>query len=89
MTKTYRNTPADIKGMPSGIPYIVGNEAAERYSFYGMKSILMVFLTTHVFMKPNLVTQDRVTPNPKRKHSRLSGSTGSILLSIYYHLLER
>lgn len=51
MTKTYRDTPEDIEGMPSGIPYIVGNEAAERYSFYGMKSILMVFLTTHVFMK--------------------------------------
>ncbi len=33
--------------MPSGIPYIVGNEAAERFSFYGMKSILMVFLTSH------------------------------------------
>ncbi|MBH57852.1 MAG: MFS transporter [Planctomycetaceae bacterium] len=51
MTKMYRDTPEDIEGMPSGIPYIVGNEAAERYSFYGMKSILMVFLTTHVFMK--------------------------------------
>ena len=51
MTKTFRQTPSDITGMPSGIPYIVGNEAAERYSFYGMKSILMVFLTTHVFMK--------------------------------------
>ena len=50
MTKMYRDTPEDIEGMPSGIPYIVGNEAAERYSFYGMKSILMVFLTTHVFM---------------------------------------
>ncbi|MEC7567170.1 MAG: POT family MFS transporter [Planctomycetota bacterium] len=47
----YRTTPDSRSTMPSGIPYIVGNEAAERYSFYGMKSILMVFLTTHVFMK--------------------------------------
>ena len=31
--------------MPSGIPYIIGNEAAERYSFYGMKAILVVFMT--------------------------------------------
>jgi len=31
--------------MPSGIPYIVGNEAAERFSFYGMKAILAVFMT--------------------------------------------
>lgn len=33
---------------PSGIPYIIGNEAAERYSFYGMKAIFVVFLTTFI-----------------------------------------
>ena len=30
--------------MPPGIPYIVGNEAAERFSFYGMKAILKIYL---------------------------------------------
>ena len=30
---------------PPAIPYIVGNEAAERFSFYGMKAILFVYLT--------------------------------------------
>lgn len=30
---------------PPGIPYIVGNEGAERFSFYGMKAILYVYLT--------------------------------------------
>lgn len=34
--------------MPKGIPFIIGNEAAERYSFYGMKAILVVFLTKYV-----------------------------------------
>jgi proton-dependent oligopeptide transporter, POT family len=34
--------------MPPGIPNIVGNEAAERFSFYGMKAILYVFLTEHL-----------------------------------------
>ena len=34
--------------MPKGIPYIIGNEAAERYSFYGMKSILFIFLTVFI-----------------------------------------
>ncbi|MFZ5471176.1 MAG: hypothetical protein ACOZIN_17275 [Myxococcota bacterium] len=29
---------------PKGIPYIVGNEGAERFSFYGMKAILKVYL---------------------------------------------
>ena len=33
---------------PLGIPYIIGNEAAERYSFYGMKAIFVVFLTTFI-----------------------------------------
>ena len=30
--------------MPPGIPYIVGNEAAERFSFYGMSAILTAFM---------------------------------------------
>ncbi len=29
---------------PSGIPYIVGNEAAERFSYYGMRQILYIYL---------------------------------------------
>lgn len=29
---------------PRSIPYIIGNEAAERFSFYGMRSILVTFL---------------------------------------------
>jgi POT family proton-dependent oligopeptide transporter len=29
---------------PKSIPYIIGNEAAERFSFYGMKAILTVYL---------------------------------------------
>lgn len=34
--------------MPSGIPYIVGNEAAERFSYYGMRAILVIFLTKYL-----------------------------------------
>tara|TARA_R110002095_G_scaffold86924_1_gene75674 strand:+ start:3327 stop:4682 length:1356 start_codon:yes stop_codon:yes gene_type:complete len=34
--------------MPSGIPYIVGNETAERFSFYGMRGILVVFMTKYM-----------------------------------------
>src|SRR3954467_13816973 len=30
--------------MPSQIPFIIGNEACERFSFYGMRNILTVFL---------------------------------------------
>jgi POT family proton-dependent oligopeptide transporter len=41
----YRTAPAPIDRMPPGIPYIVGNEAAERYSYYGMRAILVIFMT--------------------------------------------
>jgi POT family proton-dependent oligopeptide transporter len=34
--------------MPAGIPYIVGNEAAERFNFYGMRAILVVFMTQYL-----------------------------------------
>jgi proton-dependent oligopeptide transporter, POT family len=33
---------------PSQIKYIIGNEAAERYSYYGMVSILTLFMTDHL-----------------------------------------
>lgn len=46
---TYRTAPDPKQTeMPGGIPYIVGNEAAERFSFYGMKAILAAFLTKHL-----------------------------------------
>jgi POT family proton-dependent oligopeptide transporter len=34
--------------MPPGVPYIVGNEAAERFSFYGMKAILIMFMVQYL-----------------------------------------
>ena len=45
---TYRYAPAPIAHMPPGIPYIIANEAAERYSFYGMRAILVVFMTQYL-----------------------------------------
>ncbi len=44
----YMTTPLPTPGMPPGVPYIVGNEAAERFSFYGMRAILVVFMTQHL-----------------------------------------
>src|ERR1700712_241256 len=34
---------------PRSIPFIIGNEAAERFSFYGMRSILTLFLVNQFF----------------------------------------
>lgn len=34
---------------PASIKYIIGNEAAERFSYYGLRAILTIFLATHFF----------------------------------------
>ena len=34
---------------PRAIPFIIGNEAAERFSFYGMRSILVTFLVAQFY----------------------------------------
>jgi POT family proton-dependent oligopeptide transporter len=47
----YRTSPdPNNTGMPKGIPFIIGNEAAERFSFYGMKTILAVFMTKYLWL---------------------------------------
>ena len=45
---SHRHTPLDTAAMPPGIPYIIGNEAAERFSFYGMRTILVVFMVQYL-----------------------------------------
>jgi proton-dependent oligopeptide transporter, POT family len=47
----YLTAPPDITTMPPGVPYIVGNEAAERFSYYGMNSILVIFMTKYLLDK--------------------------------------
>jgi POT family proton-dependent oligopeptide transporter len=41
----YRAAPLAIPDTPPGLGHIVANEAAERFSFYGMRAILVVFMT--------------------------------------------
>lgn len=49
MAKTeYATRPPNISTMPPGVPYIIANEAAERFSFYGMRSILIIFMTQYL-----------------------------------------
>jgi len=44
----YLTSPVPSTRLPAGIPFIIGNELAERFSFYGMKGILTVFMTKHL-----------------------------------------
>jgi POT family proton-dependent oligopeptide transporter len=42
--------------MPPQVKYIVGNEACERFSYYGMSTIVVPFLTDHLHIAENLAT---------------------------------
>jgi POT family proton-dependent oligopeptide transporter len=44
----YRTAPVPSPELPSGISYIIANEAAERFSYYGMRAILVVFMTQYL-----------------------------------------
>src|SRR5689334_18785996 len=44
----YLTAPVASTKLPPGIPFIIGNEAAERFSFYGMKAILVAFMTKYL-----------------------------------------
>jgi len=45
---SYLTQPRKSTKIPNGIPYIIGNELAERFSFYGMKCILIIFMTQYL-----------------------------------------
>ena len=52
-------TPPKDNRFPAGIPYIVGNEAAERFSYYGMRQILYIYL---VGLFTGFVAEQSVSP---------------------------
>ncbi len=50
--------------MPAGVPYIIGNEFAERFSFYGMRAVLFAFMTTALVTHegaPDLMSTEKAT----------------------------
>ena len=51
----YLTSPPNLTGMPPGVPYIIGNEAAERFSYYGMKSVLTVFMAHYILNQSGLL----------------------------------
>jgi POT family proton-dependent oligopeptide transporter len=46
--RKYITAPIPSKKVPAGIPYILFNEAGERFSFYGMRCILVIFMTRYL-----------------------------------------
>ena len=53
--------PPATSRMPRQIPYIIANEGCERFSFYGMRNILTVFLMTSLLLSiPEQMRKDEV-----------------------------
>ena len=50
MTTPAAAIPASQGKLPRQIPYIIGNEACERFSFYGMRNILVPFLVSSMLL---------------------------------------
>ncbi len=48
MKTPYRTATFPSADIPDGIPFIIGNELAERFSYYGMRAILVVFMTQYL-----------------------------------------
>ena len=51
----YLTSPPNLTKMPPGVPYIIGNEAAERFSYYGMKSVLTVFMAHYILNQSGIL----------------------------------
>jgi len=46
--ENYLTAPIASTRTPKAVPYILCNEAAERFAFYGMTSIMVIYMTTHL-----------------------------------------
>jgi POT family proton-dependent oligopeptide transporter len=56
MAKTqYLTAPLKTDKMPPGVPYIISSEAAERFSYYGMNSILVPFMTHQLLSRAGVL----------------------------------
>jgi POT family proton-dependent oligopeptide transporter len=88
--RPYASIPFQTSGMPPGIPYIIGNEAAERFSFYGMRTILTVFMVNYLWLMGAIPgTQMSNAAATERFHSfvaltYLTPVFGAILADVFF-----
>jgi proton-dependent oligopeptide transporter, POT family len=56
-TTVVQNADRDAERMPGGIPYIVANEFAERFCYYGINAILAIYMTESLHFGQARATQ--------------------------------
>ena len=65
-------TPSNDR-FPPQIPFIIGNEACERFSFYGMRNILTVFLIDYLLRTSVPVEMERTAQAKSLMHLFMAG----------------
>jgi POT family proton-dependent oligopeptide transporter len=73
MPTTTATTPPPGARMPRQIPYIIGNEGCERFSFYGMRNILVQFLITSLLLQHILAGPERELAAKDLMHTFMIG----------------
>ncbi|MDO3644054.1 MAG: POT-type proton-dependent oligopeptide transporter [Mucilaginibacter sp.] len=69
MQETATAAPVKKSRFPKAVPYIIGNEAAERFSFYGMRSVLSLFLVKQFFNPTdNAALTDQANAHANKLH---------------------
>jgi POT family proton-dependent oligopeptide transporter len=66
-------THAPDERLPPQVPYIIGNEACERFSFYGMRNILTVFLIDYLLVNHVPDPEERKALGKAHFHLFVSG----------------
>ncbi|WP_374086526.1 POT family MFS transporter [Methylomicrobium lacus] len=86
---SYKNQRDTSSALPKGIPYIIGNEAAERFSYYGMRAILVIFMTQHLMNASG--QRDVMTEQEAQAYFHLFGAAvylmplfGAVLADFYW-----
>jgi POT family proton-dependent oligopeptide transporter len=65
--------PTAEQKLPSQIPFIIGNEACERFSFYGMRNILTVFLIEYLLLNEVPIEAERTALAKSHFHDFVVG----------------
>ena len=86
----YLTSPPKTTTWPPGVPYIIGNEAAERFSYYGMNSILTIFMTKYLVDKMGHLSvvpaaaAEAWYPHIRRRSYIFSALLGAILADAFF-----
>ncbi len=73
--------------IPKSVPFIIGNEFAERFSFYGMRSIMVIFMVSQFFSHETSVIANAKAYNVYHNFSTLVYATpllGAILADWFF-----